>query len=353
MSGKERVLKAINHEKTDRVPVDFWATKDAEKKLLSYFNLSDRELLLDRLGIDIRYVFPEYIGPPLKTFPDGSKEDIWKVRRKPVKAGNAIYYEASYYPLANACSEKDLQKFQWPDPDWFDFSGIENICNKYEKYAIVLCDERTNRTTILHQGIYLCGMEKIIMDMVDRPDFVHALFTRISDFYMDLNQRIFEAAKGKIDILLIGDDLGSQDSLLISPSHIKEFIIPYLKRYAGLCKKYNVKVMFHCCGAIRKIIPQLIEAGVDILNPIQVRARGMIPEELKKEFGDKICFHGGVDVQKTLPYGTVEEVRKEVRERIEVLGKNGGYILAPTHNFQADIPVENIIAVYEEAGSIK
>lgn len=353
MNGKERVLKAINHQTTDRIPVDFWATKDTERKLLSYFNLSDKESLLEKLGVDIRYVFPEYVGPPLRTFPDGSKEDIWKVRRKPIKAGNAIYNEVSYYPLADATSEKDIEKFQWPDPDWFNFSGIEDICNKYQEYAIVLCDERTNRTTVLHQGIYLCGMEKIMLDMVFNPDFVHALFTRISNFYIKLNQRIFESAKGKIDILLIGDDIGGQDDLLISPAQIREFIIPYLKKYVSLCRKYNVKVMFHSCGAIRKIIPDLIDAGVDILNPVQVRAAGMIPEELKNEFGEKICFHGGVDVQKTLPYGTVEEVKKEVRERIEVLGKGGGYILAPTHNFQADTSVENIIAVYEEAGSIR
>ncbi|MCM8829780.1 MAG: hypothetical protein NC824_02115 [Candidatus Omnitrophica bacterium] len=353
MSGKERVLKTISHKKIDRVPVDFWATKDVERKLMAYFNLDDRDSLLERLGVDIRYVFPEYKGPKLRSFPDGSKEDIWKVRRKPVKAGIAIYNEVCYYPLADANSIEDIEKFEWPDPAWFDISGIEDICKKYEQYAIVLCDERTNRTTILHQGIYLCGMEKIMVDLVLNPDFVHALFTKISNFYMELNRRIFEAAKGRIDILLIGDDIGTQDGLLISPDKIREFIIPYLKKYIKLCREYNIKAMFHSCGGIREVIPDLIEAGVDILNPIQVRAKGMVPAELKREFGDRICFHGGVDVQRTLPYGTVEEVKKEVKERIDVLGENGGYILAPTHNFQGDIPVENMLAFYQEAGSVK
>jgi len=352
MSGKERVLKAINYEITDRVPVDFWATKDATTKLMNYFKLNDKEKLFEKLGIDIRYVFPEYIGPALRDFPDGSKEDIWKIRRKSVKAGNTVYNEVSYYPLADANSIEDIERFDWPDPDWFNFEEMEEMCSKYEKYAIVLCDERTNRTTVLHEGIYLCGMEKIMMDMVLNPDFVHALFNKISNFYLELNKRIFEAAKGKIDILLIGDDLGAQDGLLISPRQIREFIFPHLKKYAELCRKYNVKVMFHSCGSIREIIPNLIDAGVEILNPIQVRAKGMVPEKLKREFGEKLCFHGGVDVQKTLPFGTVEDVKKEVRERINVLGENGGYILSPTHNFQADIPVENIMAFYEEAGSI-
>lgn len=353
MYGKERVLKAVEHKTTDRVPVDFWATKDAEKKLFSYFKTNNSEDILEKLGIDIRQVFPEYIGPPLRTFPDSSKEDIWKVRRKGIKAGNATYNEITFYPLSDARTIEDLDKFNWPDPDWFNISGIKEVCRRCEKYAVVLCDERTNRTTVLHQGIYLRGMEQIMLDIALNPEFVHALFRRISRFYIDLNRRVFEAARGKIDILLIGDDIGTQNGLLLSPKQIREFILPYLKEYVELCRNYGVKVMFHSCGAIREIIPDLINTGFDILNPIQVRATGMVPAELKKEFGDKICFHGGVDVQKTMPCGTVEEVRKEVRERIDVLGKNGGYILAPTHNFQADVPVENMLSFYEEAGSLK
>jgi len=353
MTGKERVLKAIGHETTDRVPVDFWATKEAEKKLFSYFNLEDREALLEKLGIDVRQVFPEYIGPPLRSFPDGSKEDIWKIRRKGIRAGNATYNEITFYPLSGATSIGDIEKFDWPAPDRFNIAGMDAVCNRHEKYATVLCDERTNRTTVLHQGIYLREMEQIMLDIALNPDFVHALFRRISRFYLNLNRQVFESAKGKIDILLVGDDIGTQNGLLLSPGQIREFILPYLREYTGLCKDYGVKAMFHSCGAIREVIPDLIDAGFDILNPIQVRATGMVPAELKKEFGERICFHGGVDVQKTMPCGTVDEVRKEVRERIDVLGKNGGYILAPTHNFQADVPVENIIAFYKEAGSIK
>jgi uroporphyrinogen decarboxylase len=353
MNGKERVLKAIAHKTTDRVPVDFWATKDTEKKLLSFFGTDSKETVLEQLGVDIRYVFPEYTGAKLRKFPDGSKEDIWKVRRKKIKAGNAVYSEVSYYPLAEADSIDDIEHFDWPRTDCFKFSDMPSICEKYQKYGIILCDDRTNRTTVLHQGIYLCGMEKIMLDLALNPDFVHALFDKISSFYIELNRQIFESAKGKIDILLIGDDIGAQNGLLLSPLQIKEFILPYFKKYIELCKDYNVKAMYHSCGSIREIIPELIDIGFDILNPLQVRAAGMVPAQLKKEFGEKICFHGGVDVQQTMPYGTTEDVKKEVSERIEVMGKNGGYILAPTHNFQADVPVENIIAFYQQAGSLK
>ncbi|HOL68013.1 MAG TPA: uroporphyrinogen decarboxylase family protein, partial [bacterium] len=125
------------------------------------------------------------------------------------------------------------------------------------------------------------------------------------------------------------------------------------KRYFSLIHQFGVRVLFHCCGAIRPMIPDLIEAGVDILNPIQVRARGMVPAELKREFGRFLCFHGGIDIQKTLPFGTPEEVRAEVRQRLRELGKDGGYILCSTHNLQKQTPVENVLAMYEAAGSLK
>jgi len=191
-----------------------------------------------------------------------------------------------------------------------------------------------------------------MMDLALNPDFVQAMFDRISEFYLKLNRRIFEAAEGKVEILLIGDDLGTQNGLIASPQMLQKFVFPYLRKYTHLCHEYNIKAMFHSCGSIREVIPDLIEAGIDILNPIQAQAKGMVPMELKQEFGSNLCFHGAVDVQQTMPKGTTEDVRYEVRQRIEVLGAEGGYILAPTHNFQTDVPIENILAFYEEADSL-
>lgn len=353
MNHRARVLDAIALHETDRVPVDYWATNDVDRKLLEYFGLLDRDKLLEKLGVDLRYIFPHYIGPQLRTFPDGSTEDIWQVRRRKIETGGAVYEEVSYSPLADAKSIDELIKFHWPVPNWFDYSEIKTLGDKYKKYAIVVCDERTNRTTVLHEAIYLRGIEKIMIDLAMNPDFVRMLFDRISGFYLELNRRIFEASDGRIDILLIGDDLGTQNGLLVSPAMLREFVLPYLKRYTKLCHHFGVKAMFHSCGSIREVIADLIDAGIDILNPIQVQAKGMVPAELKREFGNKICFHGGVDVQQTMPRGTTEKVRSEVRERIEVMGAGGGYILAPTHNFQVDVPVENIVAFYEEAGSLQ
>lgn len=334
---------AINHQEPDRVPLDYWASPEITAALMERLGVTEYESLLEKLGVDIRYVFPPYIGPNLRQFPDRSREDIWQVRRDPV------HNEVSYAPLHQAEKLQDLDNFPWPDPDWYDYSQIPELCEEHRDCSVVVCSERTNRTSVLHQGIYLCGMEKMMTDLLLNPEFVHRMFERITGFYLEVNRRIFESGRKKIDIILIGDDLGTQESLLLSPGMLKEFVFPYLKKHFSLAHDYGIKVMLHSCGAIREIIPDLIDLGVDILNPIQVRARGMVPEELKKEFGNKLTFHGSLDIQKTLPFGSVKDVKEEVMERIKVLAPGGGFILAPTHNFQPGTPLENVLALYDTA----
>jgi len=188
-----------------------------------------------------------------------------------------------------------------------------------------------------------------LIDLLRNPQFTHRLYEKITEFYLEFNRRCFEEAGDLIDIFMMGEDLGTQEGLLVSPRVFRQFIKPYLARHVRLAKRYGIRVMLHSCGAIRALIPELVEIGIDILNPIQVRAKGMKPEELKREFGDRLSFHGGIDIQKTLPLGTPEDVRAEVRNRVQTLGKGGGYILCSTHNIQADTPIENILAMYEEA----
>ena len=140
---------------------------------------------------------------------------------------------------------------------------------------------------------------------------------------------------------------------MISAEMFRRYFAPRLKEFATQAKSYGMKVMLHSCGGVRELIPDIIDIGVDILNPVQTNAKGMIPEELKAEFGDKLCFHGGIDIQHTLPFGTVEDVEKEVKDRIRVLGKDGGYILVSTHNIQTDTPIENIMKMYQVAADFR
>ena len=349
LKSKKRVLKALAYEETDRAPIDYWATRHIDSLLCKHFGVESREEVLRKLEVDLRYVFPEYAGPELRTYADGSYDDVWGVRRKRVETSMGEYDHEISNPLSSISTIEELEVWTPPSPDWYDYDSLKRQCERFRDYATVLVDKRTNRTSVLHAAIYLRGMQQALMDLFIKPDFTRRLYRKITDFYLEVNRRCFEAAGDGIDIFMIGDDLGTQDSLIVSPKIIREFLKPMLAEHARLAEKYGLYVMLHTCGSIRNIIPDLIELGVDILNPIQVRAKNMNPEEIKVEFGDKLCFHGAVDVQWTLPYGTTKDVRAEVRERIQTLGKGGGYILCSTHNIQAGTPLENILAMYKEA----
>ena len=302
MTSKQRVLDTINHKETDRVPVDLWVTKEVMSKLCSYFHTDQSDIVMKELGVDIRLVEPKYTGPSPE-LPNDMVKDIWGVIRRHIDYSEGSYLEVETYPLEGDISISDLENYPWPDPDDYDYSIIPGICEKYGEYAILNVGDRLNRTSVLKAAIYLRGMQQFMFDMALNPALVKALLGKISDYYLAHNERIFKAGKGLIDIFMMGDDFGTQRGLLISPQMFREFFAPKLKEFADQAKSYGLKVMLHSCGSVRELIPDLIEIGVDILNPVQTNAEGMIPEELKREYGDCICFHGGVDIQQILPFG--------------------------------------------------
>ena len=185
------------------------------------------------------------------------------------------------------------------------------------------------------------------MDLILNPEMVHYCLDELFHLCYENTKRIYEAIPNKVMITYVAEDMGSQETLMYSPEQIRQFFIPRMKKMMDLAHSACDIVFHHSDGAVRKIIPDMITAGIDVLNPIQWRCPGMEREGLKKDFGEKIIFHGGVDNQYTLPFGSVEEVKKEVIENIRILGKDGGYILAPCHNIQAVSPPENIVALYE------
>jgi uroporphyrinogen decarboxylase len=185
------------------------------------------------------------------------------------------------------------------------------------------------------------------MDLVMHPEMVHYCLDQLFDFCYENTTRIYEAIPERVNISYVAEDMGSQESLLFSPKQIHEFLIPRMTRMIDLAHSAGAYAFFHSDGAVRRIIPDMIEAGINVLNPIQWRCTGMEREGLKRDFGDQIIFHGGVDNQQTLPFGTVDDVREEVATNIEILGKGGGYIIAPCHNIQANTPPENIVTLYE------
>jgi uroporphyrinogen decarboxylase len=341
MNGKERFLLAADHEKTDRIPMDignYYPEGLVSQRLMEATGEKTVEGVYRYLGIDRRAVIPEYIKPRRYT-ESGAEIGIWGIPNS----------ENSFLPsddkiLTNAESIDEVESYAWPSADWYDFESIGKQCDAYSEYAVSGGFWGSLRSKV----DMLLGMQNAMIALYEKPHIVKAIVKKVGDFFYEANTRFFEAAEGKIDIFMTAEDLGTQNSVLMSVDMFREFYFDQHKRLIDLAKKHVKKIMFHSCGSVVSYIPMLMELGVDILNPIQVRASGMDPGYLKNTYGNKICFHGGVDTQFTLPYGSEEDVRKEVRDRIRIMGENGGYILAPSQDFLSDIPVCNIIAMYDE-----
>jgi uroporphyrinogen decarboxylase len=303
------------------------------------------DLVLDRLGVDMRVVDAPYIGPKLRTWEDGRFENYWGSIRMPVSNEAGTYNEAVEFPYAEFKSVEDVEKFRWPKVEWFDFSKMAEDCKKYSEYAIVFGSP--GNMDLINGTSYGRGVEQTIYDIgLENPIGLACMQKRFECCY-EISKKALETANGQIDILWIGDDYGTQNGLLMSPEKWRKLFFPKLKEMCALGHEYGARVMLHCCGSTRPLWPGLIEAGVDIYQTVQPEAKDMDPAELKAEFGGQICLHGTVSIQKTLPFGTPEDVAAEVRQRIETVGKDGGLIIAPAHNAQPDTPVENLLALYE------
>jgi uroporphyrinogen decarboxylase len=195
--------------------------------------------------------------------------------------------------------------------------------------------------------MYLRGMARILEDLTWNPEIAEYLFQRIASFYLEYARRICDAAGDGIDIFMTGDDFGMQNGLLMSPEMWRRFLRPGFRALLNLAKEHGYKTAHHSCGSIRPIIPDMIKDGLDILNPIQPNVNDMDLAELKADFGDRVCFHGSISIQRTLPFGTVKDVQAEVRNRFETLGPGGGFIFCTAHNIQVDTPLENVEALFK------
>ena len=348
MDSKERVAITLAHEVPDRMPVNFRAVDAVCKNLQQRLGV-DYEGLLRHWNVDFREVIPPYIGPKLPVLDGGVEIDIWGVGRSIVEhPGGGRDVMVTYHPLADADNEADIKNHHWPKTEWFDFTAVPAICKSYTGYALSSKGIHVEGWHgIFHMLTYLFGMEKGIMYLAARPDLIEAATKEIMTFFLDYYQRLFEAGKGDFDLLFYKDDFGSQNNLLISQKMVRDFFMPHTKNLCDLAASHSVKFVQHSCGAVYKIIPDFIEAGVAVLDPIQVTAKGMDVVELKKNFGADLVFHGGIDTQHLMPFGTVDEVRSETRRTIEILGKDGGYFFSPSHRFQADTSIENIVASYD------
>jgi len=364
MTPRERWLAVLTRQQPDRVPMDYWATPEATAKLIKHLGLSresearlaanlqsfspvgrgneEANLLrqaLQQLHVDfVIRVGPRYVGPPLEP-----GTDIFGCRYSQVDYGTGEYEEVVYHPLAEFESVEEIEsRYMWPSLDWWDFSDIPNQIKGWEDYPI---QGGGSEPFLIYKN--LRGQEQALMDLVLNPDMVHYILDKLFDLAYENTRRIYEQIPGKVMLSYVAEDMGGQNDLMFSPKHIHEFLIPRMKRMIDLVHGAGAFVFHHNDGNCRRIIPDMIEAGIDVLNPIQWRSQGMEREGLKADFGDRLVFHGAMDNQYTLPFGTVDEVRQEVLDNLRIFGEGGGYILAPCHNIQAVGPAENIVAMYE------
>ncbi|HHV55809.1 MAG TPA: uroporphyrinogen-III decarboxylase-like protein [Firmicutes bacterium] len=339
MTPRERWLAVLRGERPDRVPMDYWATPETTARLCEYLGCPDWPSLARRLHLDQPVtVAPRYVGPPLPP-----NTDVFGARFRDVDYGAGVYSECVYHPLAQYKSVEEIEaSYTWPSPDWWDYSDIRRQADAAGEYPIL---GGGSEPFLIYKN--LRGDQQAFIDLVENPEIVHYCLDRLFDLAYTNTLRIYEQIPGRVTLSYVAEDMGSETGLMFSPAAIREFLLPRMKRMIDLAHQAGAYVFHHNDGAIRRIIPDLIEIGIDILNPIQWRCAGMEREGLKRDFGDRLVFHGGVDNQHTLPFGTPEDVRQEVLDNLRILGDGGGYILAPCHNIQAITPPENIVALYD------
>ena len=366
MTSKERVLRALDHKETDRVPVDFSACPEIVERLCAHFGLDGRDgepgsrsvstplisipdpRLLEALGVDLRMVAPTYTGPPIEAEADGAWTNLFGVRRVPVPCAGGGYFAYEGSPLQGA-SVEEVDAHPWPNPDWFDYSTLVDQCRRHDGYAVV--SGYPGNVDFLNKSATLVGAEALYIGIAQKDPGLLRIFDHLSDFYYEYNRRIFEAANGMIDIAYFGDDYGGQSGPLIGAHHYRSILRPRWKRHFELSHRHGLRIMQHSCGSVERLLPVMIEAGVEILDVVQPDLPGMDLRHLKTAYGDSLSFHGALDIRGTLPRLPREEIRADVRRVVEVLGPGGGFILAPTNKITPDTPIENVLAAYEAAAA--
>ena len=339
MSPRERWQAVLRREKPDRVPMDYWGTDETTEMLMRHLGCPRLRDLVEKLHIDLVVrAEPRYIGPPL---PHGT--DAFGRIFRYVDTVGGVYEECVFHPLAVFSSPAGIEKnYTWPSPDWWDVEGLDDKLEGWEDYPV---RGGGSEPFLIYKD--LRGPERAFMDLIENPELVHYCLDRLFGIALEKSRRVYEALPGKILLSYVAEDMGGQEDLMMSVKHIREFLLPGMKKVIDQAREAGAFIFHHNDGNCRRILPDMIQLGIDILNPVQWRCPGMDRAGLKRDFGSRLIFHGGVDNQSTLPFGTVEDVRREVRDNLRILGEGGGYILAPCHNIQAMTPPENIVAMYE------
>jgi uroporphyrinogen decarboxylase len=293
-----------------------WGTPETVEKLRRHFGVKSEGEVRDALGVDVEWVCADYAGPPRADLGEGTTASYWGFVTRRTRYDGGSYDEFCHHPLAGA-----------------------------EKWIGV------GESSVFERAWALVGFQEFLEGMLVRPEVTARIMERINDFYIEQTLRTLRACGGRADMVYIADDVGTQSGMLLAPTVWREAIKPLQRKLNEAVRAEFPDVVFHyhSCGSIVPIIDDLIEIGVDVLNPLQPKAAGMQAEAIAERWGERLCFCGGLDIQEILPRGSAEEVRQECARLIRTLGRGGGYILAPAHAIQVDVPVENVVAIVEAA----
>ncbi|MFV1980062.1 MAG: uroporphyrinogen decarboxylase family protein, partial [Rhodothermia bacterium] len=348
MQPKLRTKLAFGHEEPDRVPIDYMANPGIDRRLKQYFGLGpdDGEALRERLHVDFRAVKVPYVGPELHEALPDRRIDMWGIHTRWVEHKSGGYWDYCDFPLQEADLET-AKRWPMPDPDDFDYEAAAEEARRHGDFAVVAGDP--GFADIINMTGMMRTMEQALIDLMTDEAAGLCLIDRRIEIQLEVLRRFFEAAAGAIDLLWIGEDLGTQIGPMLSPDLYRKHLKPRHGRFVDLATSYGIPVMFHSCGSSSWVFDELIELGVTVIDTLQPEARNMSPEYLKSRFGDRLSFHGCISTAGAVTYGTPDEVTRVVRETLEVMKDHGGYALAPTHWLQDNSPVENVVAMYEAA----
>ena len=351
MNSRERVLGAFNRTGYDRIPVKHEGTPEINQMIMDHYGLNNMEQLLRVVGDDFRYVEPDYIGPELRKFDDGSIEGYWGERYKYAVFEGGKYLEAAYLPFAGVHTLDELDRSHFPAADWFNYSSIRQQCEQLFEAGYAVCFGTAGDMDFINGIARARGTEQVLIDLItDDPVYLEIMDARFR-FYYEMHENALQAADGLVDFTHIGEDLGTQQSQVIDFDTFDKHFAPKLKKYFDMAHRYGARVMMHICGCTEAFLPRLIDLGLDVYDVVQPTTPEMDIAVLQKDFGERLTFCGSVCVQTTLAFGTPDDVKHEV-ERRKKLFSQGGLFLGPTHAIQVGTSIENIIALYKSAGSL-